>query len=531
MIDLQHRLYATIVRLHPPAFRREFGREMQLDFEEALSDSGSRNSGSGFLYLDGLQSLGRQWTKTVFALTPEPQPLPKPSLLSGNYLSISLGAPTPIQLALSTLLSAAFYIALGMTLSAQPHPILSAPPAGLANSPGHIGPSAHSFFQEQASSNLPSDASPTTSTFDDDDAVGEPGYIPRTKSGFLGSHRHRGIGKRAVPTGPSFAFQLWPSLCLAAIFWMLSRLWLRKPSLARRIVITFLGALAIVAPAASEFFLRDPPQEAIRATPPMPAFEVISIRPWKPLVTPVLSPPPPPPDGTRSAPTPRERVVPIPGPLTSDSLRMILPTRMLIAFAYQLPLGSENHVLGGPDWLDSEQYELHAKIEDSLFATLKSQPTAVQRERVALMGRSLLTDRFHLQAHTEMREGAVFALTAIKGGPKLTPSKEGETPRLSVIDVAGGLRMTATAIPLDVWLHSPFLGGRPITDQTGLTGTYDFQLTWRPTQLNGSDLGDETPVHPPLLQAIEEQLGLRLTPTKGPVKMIVIDHIDRPSPN
>ena len=91
--------------------------------------------------------------------------------------------------------------------------------------------------------------------------------------------------------------------------------------------------------------------------------------------------------------------------------------------------------------------------------------------------------------------------------------------------------MTAVSTSIDQWIHSPFLSGRTILDRTGLNGIYDFTLTWAPEQLDASTTPDSTPSGPSLFTAVQEQLGLRLVPTKVPVEVIVIDHIERPSLN
>jgi uncharacterized protein (TIGR03435 family) len=204
----------------------------------------------------------------------------------------------------------------------------------------------------------------------------------------------------------------------------------------------------------------------------------------------------------------------------------ILTARLLIAFAYNVPFGFERiRVVGGPDWLGSDDYEIQAKIEDSLYAAMQKMTPAQQREQVNLMNQSLLADRFKLKVHFETREMPEFALVIAKGGPKLTPAKDDESSRLSVRQN----EMTAKAITLDQWIHSPFLGGRTVVDQTGLKGTYDFTLSWsEQSGAAGQENGTEAPS---LFTAVQEQLGLKLVPTKGPVEVIVIDHIEKPSEN
>jgi len=524
MSDTSRRLYAAILRLHPPAFHREFGREMQLDFQEAHPQAGI-----AFLYLDALRSVALQWAKLLLPAAPEHAPLAKPSLLAGQYVTLSLGGPSISRVAASTLLSAAFYLAIAATLTALHAPANTNPQTGLANSPGHNSAYGHAASTNSQISHQPVTASNTTPSLEDD-APANPLTPTNRMQANVGAHRQRGVaGKAAMPAGPSLPWHLASWIVLANLAWLLACLWIRRTPLARRIALALLAALALAAPAASGLVLREPHQQGIVPAETL-AFDVVSIRPWRPPVSAVSIAPPPPADGATTPRASRERFVPIPGPLRSDRLHMILPTRMLIGAAYGIPFGSESRVLGGPDWIDSEQFEISARIDDALFATLHNQSTADQQKQVARMEQSLLADRFHLLCHTQARLGPVYDLVIAKGGPRLSPSKPGETPRLSLVDIGGAFRMTAVAIPLDVWLPSPFMGGRTIVDKTGLKGTWDFQLTWRPAQLAGVD-NDQAPDQPPLLEAIQQQLGLKLVESKGPIQTIVIDHIERPSAN
>lgn len=296
-----------------------------------------------------------------------------------------------------------------------------------------------------------------------------------------------------------------------------------------KIALQTVGLLAVAGPVAFGIVPMIPiPAQILHASGPLPSFEVVTIRPWK------RPPPPPPPqvslDGI-AAPKPAlpDRVAPInTRGQTTDRVHSILTARLLTAFAYNVPFGYERiRVVGGPDWLGSDDYEIQAKIEDSVYAAMQKMNAAQQREQVSLMEQSLLADRFKLKVHFETREMPGFALVVAKSGPKLRPAKDGESTRLSVRQN----EMTATAISIDQWIHSPFLGGRVVVDQTGLTGTYDFTLTWSeqsaasgPGQENGTDA-------PSLFTAVQEQLGLKLVPTKVPVEVIVVDSVERPSAN
>jgi uncharacterized protein (TIGR03435 family) len=216
---------------------------------------------------------------------------------------------------------------------------------------------------------------------------------------------------------------------------------------------------------------------------------------------------------------------------TTDRIRMILPVSLLIASAYDLPVGSEDRRIIGPEWLhQNEQYEIQAKIDDTLFTAMQKMPPAEQHRQVSLMEQSLLADRFKLRLHFETREMPVYELVIDKGRLSLVSAKDGESSKLATISTLQGSEMTATAVTLGDFARSPLLTGpagvRPVVDRTGLKGSYDFTLKWRADSSTPSD-SDE----PSLFTAIREQLGLRLVPSKAPVEVIVVDHIEHPSPN
>ena len=219
---------------------------------------------------------------------------------------------------------------------------------------------------------------------------------------------------------------------------------------------------------------------------------------------------------------------------STDRVHFIGQAALLIASAYNLPIGSEGRrIVNAPDWLNSEaeRYELQAKIEESLFAAMQKMPPSQQRDQVALMEQSLLADRFKLKVHFETRQMPVYALVVAKDGPKLSVAKEGEASKLFVLDSEQGSEVTAQGVTLDEFIHSPLMraGGRSVVDQTGLAGTYDFTLKWA-SDLVARDSGQESDA-PSLFTAMQEQLGLKLVPTKGPIEVVVIDHIERPSEN
>lgn len=264
--------------------------------------------------------------------------------------------------------------------------------------------------------------------------------------------------------------------------------------------------------------------QVLHATGPLPSFEVATVKPWQRPVVPPPPPPPPPGANMPAHPVPARIAPGRGGAQTSDHVHMILTARELIGYAYDLPLGFESRVLNLPAWANSDDFEVQAKIDDAQFAALQKLSPYDQRTQMKLMSQSLLVDRFHLQVHFEKRDVSAFELIVAKGGPKLTPASPDEKPMLS----EGNNTIRARAITLSQFIHSPFLGSREIVDRTGLTGAYDFTLTYsQPTNPEDTGAGDL----PSLFTAVQQQLGLRLDPTRAPVEFILIDHIERPSEN
>jgi uncharacterized protein (TIGR03435 family) len=259
--------------------------------------------------------------------------------------------------------------------------------------------------------------------------------------------------------------------------------------------------------------------QVLHASGPLPSFEVVSIKPAQ-----SLPPRPSPPPGEQIIHQQVMKFAPgQSGAQRTDRVHIVAPVRMLIANAYNLPFGFENRVTGGPDWVRSGRYDVDAKLDETTFTTLQKLPPAQQHQRVELMEQALLADRFHLKVHFEKRMADAYMLEIAKDGPKLTPAKEGEATVLSGLNDI----LTAQAVSIGDLIHSPFLHSREIIDLTGLTGRYDFTLTYSERMPEEG----EADVAPSLAQALQEQLGLKLEPTKAPLKYIVVDQIEPPEGN
>jgi len=176
----------------------------------------------------------------------------------------------------------------------------------------------------------------------------------------------------------------------------------------------------------------------------------------------------------------------------------------LIWFAYGI---EDYRISGGPKWLATDKFDV------------VYEPSGPQAK---LMLRTLLAERFKLAVHTETRQMPVYSMVIAKSGPKMEkadkPAGSGGGPGT----IRGTMEMSTLA---SNYLSSTL--GRRVIDQTGLTGAYTLSLKWTPD--DGPATGDNSA--PSLFTAIQEQLGLRLESTKGPVEVFVIDHAEKPSEN
>ena len=188
--------------------------------------------------------------------------------------------------------------------------------------------------------------------------------------------------------------------------------------------------------------------------------------------------------------------------------------KSLIANAYGVR--SFEYILGGPDWLNSQHYDISAKVEGN---------TRVTWEQMRPMLRNLLKDRFHLMVHTERRMVPGYSMVIAKGGSKLKPNKG--APFLGADSGFEFKFQNASTERIAQQMESAVK--QPVIDKTGLAGTYDFDLMFT-REDHPNDVPH--PDHGSIFTAIQEQLGLKLVSEKVPVDYLVIDHVDRvPTPN
>jgi uncharacterized protein (TIGR03435 family) len=212
---------------------------------------------------------------------------------------------------------------------------------------------------------------------------------------------------------------------------------------------------------------------------------------------------------------PSKLVVGRDGTIATDPGRLIARNatlKRLIFEAWQIPWAQ---IAGGPDWLDSDEFDIDAKAESSASA-----------EQLRVMLRALLTDRFRMAVRSEMRERRVYALVVGKDGPKLGGASAREGSHLwrfhgDLSKFADVLAIQLTIPLLDDPSTPSHASGSavPVVDKTGIAGVYDIALDIKPDQ--GSD------AFTVWQRALQEQLGLKLESQRGAVEFLVVEHAER----
>ena len=240
---------------------------------------------------------------------------------------------------------------------------------------------------------------------------------------------------------------------------------------------------------------------------------------------------------------------------------VLLKGEIAVAFLGAQPLAL-SRVVGGPEWIGSTRYDIIAKSSTEFQSSPDGPPTDL-----LLMLRSLLQDRFKLRAHLETRELPTYELVvaradgklgpqlrqsavdcdaliaAVRGGAPLPPREPNEPPPCGAMRgparvLAGGIPMPQFATMLTNILsvgNGPAAEGRLVIDKTGLTGRFAFTLAWTPEQMPTAEpppgVPPIDPNGPSFFTALQEQLGLKLQSANGPVDVVVIDSVERPTPD
>jgi len=228
--------------------------------------------------------------------------------------------------------------------------------------------------------------------------------------------------------------------------------------------------------------------------------------------------------------------------------------KMVVGVAYRV---RDFQIFGGPNWVSTDRWNIEAKAEEGSIPPPARPPDPRVPDPLSLMAQSLLEERFQLKMHRETRELPIYELLVAKGGSKMKlsadqspemPFKSGSpppmprpgepAPRGMMRMGRGGLETNGASISNFVIGLSQQLG-RPVIDKTGLAGFYDIKLQWTPelgqgpVPPAGSELTPQSPdaSGPSIFTAIQEQLGLRLESAKGPVEVLVIDSVQKPTEN
>lgn len=202
--------------------------------------------------------------------------------------------------------------------------------------------------------------------------------------------------------------------------------------------------------------------------------------------------------------------------------------KSILHFAFGLP---ENQIVDAPSWVDSANFDIVAKAGPDADAQLNALSGDQNELAKQQMVQALLADRFHLKAHRETRQLPIYNLVVAnpKAGPKLLPTEAHGTTidnnKRSIRIVGGDDSVEALAEYLSKTL------GRNVVDVTAITGRYDLALKWTPEDALAANTDPAPDAPPDIFTAIQEQLGLKLEPAKGPVPVLVIDHIEMPSEN
>ena len=203
------------------------------------------------------------------------------------------------------------------------------------------------------------------------------------------------------------------------------------------------------------------------------------------------------------------------------------PIKLMIQVAYRV---KAEQVVGGPSWMDTDRFDMEAKAD---------RPSNADELHVMLM--NLLVERLQLKYHHEKKDMAMYALTVDKSGAKLKPHEAANAgePWIDQAQVKFlHMKLKATSAPMDYFaFRLSTLLDRPVVDLTNLHGGYDFDLEYTralpPEFPEGGKINGEDPdtSGPTLFAALKQQLGLELKPGKGPVEVIVIDHVEKPTAN
>jgi uncharacterized protein (TIGR03435 family) len=203
---------------------------------------------------------------------------------------------------------------------------------------------------------------------------------------------------------------------------------------------------------------------------------------------------------------------------TDGFFRSNYPLDSLIRYAYEL---QDFRVIGIPEWARGERYDIAAKA---------TRPISEANRRQML--RSLLAERFHMKSHVEMRDRTVYVMTTLRTDKRLGPGLKLRTDCDATACEGGGtgrpdgLRMRAVTLKRLAEGILSEMRRELVLDETGIPGAFDVDMSWRPETST-----DPADARPAFVTAMQEQLGLKLEPMRRQIEVLVIDSLDRPTPD
>jgi len=283
----------------------------------------------------------------------------------------------------------------------------------------------------------------------------------------------------------------------------------RKLDFTRRLLLSTTGVLAIALPVIFGLFQATPgrAQAEIGSVPATtPGFQVTSIK----------------------ADQQQGKLLPTKILVTPEGINLTgITVKELVHFAYGV---DDQQISGGPDWMSSARYDIATKTDKSVADEIRGLSDAQKREANQRILQSMLADQFKLRLHPQTENLPIYELTVAAGGPKFQ-----ETKGMGMMRMGRG-ELTSQGTPLALLVDQLSLRlGRTVVDKTGLTGDYAFTLHWTPDANEDARLpvpagsASREVSGLPLIEALQDQLGLALQATTGPVQILVIDQLDKPA--
>jgi uncharacterized protein (TIGR03435 family) len=218
-----------------------------------------------------------------------------------------------------------------------------------------------------------------------------------------------------------------------------------------------------------------------------------------------------------------------------DSLTMHnAPMALLISQAYRT---EHSKLAGAPDWVNNDRYDIEAKMEPEIVDALQKLSPADQKLARQHMLRVLVHDYLKVAFHMETTQVPIYELVIGKNGPKLKEADPSLPEQNMIVSgMSGATSWNGKSTKVSSMMNQlSYAMGRPVYDKTGLTGKYEFTVKYTPERPGsagpGADSASPPEEAPSIVVAIEEQLGLKLVSTKGPMDSIVIDHVEKPGTN